>query len=606
MESWIESKLAEEQNSKLHRAKARLLGFLADFRRGTGEDMVHAPSSYVAALMAAARVLALDEREAFVVHGYNAKDSVAVFTRQPEGASGPVPVLTNWVEQKAARLALRFLESAEAAPEGCKEALATHCGTALRPDTSKLSPPSRTPSVALLKEAGVESGDDGVAAIVEDPSGAGNGSLVAVRSANAFAPLLRIPGRLLFNLDTVRRYCDLGMVLNRAAWKKMLDDEGEALLLTCFIYEAAKWRATGKSNWAQLLQTCPRHFPGVPTMWGAHELQHLAGTSVLDEVAMKQATLAAFSSSMQSLLTAVADKHSPIFTEVLGAAVSELSGGEAVDDAALTTAEKIARVFSEEQYQWARCVFDSRSFHLLHGGARVLVTLAPVADMINHTASGSDVLSRRIDEATGEFVLELAAGFDAKEVPREVVMCYGPLQTWELLLSYGFVPTDDGGVNPHDRLPFSALDGLINVEAPAPAASDDDEDADEAAADDGYDEQRRAIIAAHGLDLVDQLFIPVDGVVPPVVRAVLRLCQAEAEEFPQLHANPFASGPAYLDERVSETLRSFATSFVDTVAVDDEAAAMEELDSELKSRVAMAFELRRRLVAIAKTVATTA
>ena len=603
MDAWIDGKLQEDTNWRLRAVKTRMLAALP--APATTE-----PAVIVASALARARVLALDEREAFVVHGYSAEDTCAIFTRS--SCDRTLPVLTNWLEQKAVRFAYRFFErnlreDAEAL-QAHKAALGEHCGKVLRPTVAATD--AGVPSVETIAAAGISSGEQQaeqecgevspVAGIVEDASGAGNGSLVAMREAKAFTPLLRIPGRLLFNLDTLRRFCDLGMVLNRAAWKKMLDDEGEALLLTCFIYEAAKWRATGKSNWAPILKTCPAHFPGVPTMWGAGELQHLAGTSILDEVAMKQATLAAFASSMQSLLSAVADKHTPIFEEVFSALATSLAGESQVDAAVeLTTAEKIAHVFSEEQYQWARCVFDSRSFHLLHGGNRVLVTLAPVADMINHTAGGSDVISRRIDETTGEFILELGAGFTAAEVPREVVMCYGPLQTWELLLSYGFIPSDDGGVNPHDRLPFTTLDALINVVAPA----EGDEEA--AATDDGYDEQRRAIIERFQLDLVDQLFTPVDGVVPPVVLAILRLCQAEADDFPQLHENPFAAGPEYLDERVAETLRSFALSFIESVAVDDD-EAVEGADDTTAMRCNMAFELRRRLSAIASKVARTA
>jgi hypothetical protein len=635
-EAWSRARLDEEEIGHLRRAKLRIIDAIPVPTQPASAD-----AFVQSVLLPRCRALELDAREAFAVHGLDLETLVGTVTRPC--------TISSWVEQKAVRRALKFLRSSEQqeTAKSAIEALTQHAAKHLAPHIVEVAAVSATDAttdfldrVAAVSHKSLDGSSNVV--VVKDAAGLGNGSLVVRGSVPAFTPVLTIPGRKLFNLDTIRRYCDLGMVLARASWKKQLDDAGEAALLACLVYERAKWRSgSGQSHWAELLETCPSSFPYVPTLWSPLELRELSGTSLLDEVSQKQQSLEEFVSSMQDLLAQVAEAHSPIFDALVNN-----------DASASPRPDQLRTVFSREAFEWARCVFDSRSFQLQAGG-RTLVTMAPVADMINHVVHGTHILSRRIDNETGDFILESSMSIEATpSAPVELVMSYGPLQSWELLLSYGFVPAGD---NEHDRLPFESLRQLINVDQPASPTFDDatalpkptDEEptvqtgvpaldcsgedptvqVDEEAGDDGYDILRRRIIETHGLDLVDQLYIPVSGVAPPVVRAVLRLCQAEAEDFTNLSRDVFADGPDYLEDRVSDTLIQFARSVIvelegDTAAEGDDGSGNDDKDPSRDSedgdvtdaaagevseavsarRRELARDIRTRVIAIARRV----
>jgi hypothetical protein len=512
-------------------------------------------------VMSVCRVVALDSREMLLGLGTSAR--------------GLVRPLTAWVEQKAVKLARQCLHDVTELQHIPLQQLID--------DSVRLlptQPTSSRPEALVASTAPV--------VIVKDPTGLGNGCLTLSAAVPAFSTLLSVPSSALFNLDTVRRYSPLGGVLHRSQWRKLLDDDGEAILLAALVYE----RALGKSShWANLFETCPSGFPFMPLNWDEQQLAGLAGTSIVDEVVAKQAATAEFTVALQGVLKAVADVHTPVFDQIFAAVGLNVE---------LSLADKIASIFDLGAFTWARCVFDSRALHLNFGpqtGAdKIMLSLAPVVDMINHNITGTHVLTRRINQ-DGELVLETGAELPHSAVGTEITMSYGPLQTWELLLSYGFVPPD-GAENENDRLPFANLSDLIPMDPEGQSQESDDESAH-------FDAWKRRIVKRHALNVVDALYVPASGIAPPLVRAVLRLCQAEADDFPALEVDPFITGPAYLERRVSDTLAQYAASFLESVDppsdadVDDDKAGgtRDELD---KARRRMASVVRSGLLRIAQ------
>lgn len=103
----------------------------------------------------------------------------------------------------------------------------------------------------------------------------------------------------------------------------------------------------------------------------------------------------------------------------------------------------------EDGYQWI-LLRDPASENA--GGTwqrcpRAVSSLAPGVELLNHEANGV-CASPAFDESSRSLVVATVAGVPKD---RELCLCYGPLQNFELLLYYGFCLQD----NPHDRLTIS-------------------------------------------------------------------------------------------------------------------------------------------------------
>lgn len=100
--------------------------------------------------------------------------------------------------------------------------------------------------------------------------------------------------------------------------------------------------------------------------------------------------------------------------------------------------------FTLEDLLWATCVVRSRSFLCLipQKASAISVeisgrvtTLAPVADLLNHSYTGQ-VATPKFDVRKDSLVIRTIANV---QKGCELLLNYGPLQSWEELLNYGFI-----------------------------------------------------------------------------------------------------------------------------------------------------------------------
>ena len=325
----------------------------------------------------------------------------------------------------------------------------------------------------------------------------------------------------------------------------------------------------------------------------------------------------------------------------------------------------IAAIFASDAVQWARAVFDSRAFNLNLRG-NVELVLAPVSDMINHSSRWSDILVRRADdrrkggninnnsntdeppalvpaadddanafdeeaeEGDGDMVMQLGAGITRGQLRaasaayphRELYMSYGPLQNWELLLSYGFalgdvsevpatlaktlsstvssstIPAETNnrqtslalvGGNPYDRLPLPIELGGVDEGATAVDAA--------------YSQRRSAAIARHFLSVGNGVWVGMreeervsedtlasvadssslsssssPAVIFPAVVALMRLYCATIDEFGAVEADPFAPCPTL--ETEAKVWASLRATLAAVVAVVGAGGVIEEEEEE--------------------------
>ena len=495
-----------DQGASLVACKQLLVSYLAKDVVVDIETKSIALSSPIELVLCYARLVVLDQRECAVCLGPPHYVRQKLLT--PCGVS-------MWCEQqsiKAARKCIGFMEAA-LQPE-LLEQLASHAEI--------VSPRSLVKGVAAAPRALPPAESNPLVTIVPSTP-TEEGKLVCAAPAPAFTTLLRIKSDDLFSMRTVAKFSRFGEALLSDVQLRSVLPHDEVVLLLCFIFEA-RLVGADRSHWRPLLSEVPASFPTVPLTWSLLELAELDGLELLDDVLAKKDRLDIFGREIVTPIRTLAEKLYP----------------DREDER-----ERMNDVFQDRRVlEWAQAVFDSRAFNLNDNGAVVLV-LAPTADMVNH-AIHSDILTKRLDAATGDFVMETGAGLRTSDIGREILMSYGPLQNWELLQSYGFVLDD----NENERLPFP-----VSLIADAASLEEDDE----------YVVKRNAWKDEYSLLVGGAFALPRDGVPPPALLAYLRLEQAEACSYPHLQKfGPFAPLPNADEERtVWQTIRVTVQAILD-------------------------------------------
>lgn len=355
--------------------------------------------------------------------------------------------------------------------------------------------------------------------IKSDPNGDGvSGSVILAKPAAPSTTIFKVPGSFLFNALTVAEHSKLGSLLTKEPWKSALDAEDEALLILTLLYEKIEV-GVEKSHWSEFLKTCPKHFPHIPLCWNEDDLTAL-DPSMFSQVVEKGQSIQLFAQQCRALLAQVEQTYPEHFAK-----------------------GSLVRIVSPETVTWARCVFDSRSFVLNYkssssssSSSKERTTLAPFIDMLNHDCY-SDILSRKIsssdDDKNNTIFFEMVSGPTSMEnVGDELYLCYGPLETWELLVSYGFVLEGaQDGRNVYDVLP-------LPISYDAPGEDDNDEKKVVELNDDGEEKGadplaslRMEVIKKCGLESLQRhgLFVPVSGEMPVALRQILSIWQEQDE-----------------------------------------------------------------------------
>lgn len=517
-QSCVEQSPAEES---VRRVKAAVLQYL--------RSALTEPS--FADVMTVARLVALEHRELWEV--LSDPCSIASAVKQP---------LSNWSEQQAIKFALKFVHAVPS-DEGSPlllNALESHANISIKP----LRTDDGTPSGGVLESAqgaiavkSMEYYDDGKAVKCE-------GSLVCAAPIEAFGTLLRVERSDMFMTASLSGHCLLYDAIAAAA--PSIFSEDETLLLISFVFERF-YVGVERSHWAALLKGCPTMYPTVPIFWEFSELAELEGHMMIDEVLEKKSKLEEFHAQVIAAF------------EYCAPAVARYMSTRAPSDAELFL-QSWKSIFSLENFQWARATFDSRAFNLNVDGT-VCLALIPVADMINHN-NRTDVLTRRVEPNGGPFVMEIGAALTAEDVGRELWMSYGPLQSWELVMSYGFICTDD---NDNDRMPFP-----IAMEERDP--------------NDVYCIQRYALIDGAGLLLGGDVWIGRSGIPPPALLALLRVQHAEIAHLQRLTPeNVFTALDDELECKIVETIESTALALLDdyTTTIEED---IQVLQTKTRSR----------------------
>eukprot|EP00796_Vickermania_ingenoplastis_P011593 gene11593-7988_t len=378
----------------------------------------------------------------------------------------------------------------------------------------------------------------------------------------AFSEVLRVPRDALFYRDSVLMHSRLGQAV--AATPGLCDilEHEEALLVLCLVYERFVVGAEA-SHWGPLLRGCPESYPLIPSFWDMSDLAELEGLDMLDEILERRRELEAFHERVLSALPVI---HSAL-------QLTRTSKRDRRDE----SLETLETAFSLEALQWARASFDSRAFYL-NVDSETRLTMAPLADMINH-ANTSDVLVRRVATDAGPFIMETGAGLGKEDVGRELWMSYGPLQNWELLQYYGFVLDD----NAHDKLPFP-----FQLGSSAGGTSDETEDTEvvAGATNAEWEARRRDLAERFFLHTLDRCWIPMTGVPCPALLALLRLQFATAPEMLEMldgRQSPFSPLSVETEvtvyRAVAATVRCVLGLF-STSVTEDEAALREACQEE--------------------------
>lgn len=525
MHRWAEDELRSDPS--MARPKRHLLDTVCGVMQNDAGPAVSDVRTVLRSLMACARVLAMSPRDLFSFLGTlrNGNGDCAKVAEDATHFKSSC-----WIEQLAVKLCLRRIRSgSDAALLPLRQELLCEL-----PALCHLS--GRTP-LATRDEAHSPQSTNCTATrpsyVIEEQADGVEGRMLLGRPLAAFSEFIRVPKSELFNITTVSQYSWLGARLNSPPWRASFgsgSDGDETILLLSYCYEYFVVGAS-KSHWGELLRRCPSSFPHVPTNWPLSSLLELEGTSLLDEVVEKKKRLQSFVSELAPLMHAMLP-----------------------DDPSI-----VSTVTSPENLQFARAAFDSRAFWLNYGGGCEMLTMAPRADMLNH-AIHTDVLTRRIDDVTGDFVLEIGDALGEECVGSEVFMSYGPLQNWELLLSYGFVLDD----NENDVLPFPLESLEVSYEG-----SDAHGDADA-----GWASLQREIEERFSLRCTASPYIPCSGQPPPALLALLRLRLVQDEnDLLRLQQGPFSPLSAAHEQLVVDTVEAVVNavlaSFPTTLEEDE-------------------------------------
>lgn len=433
------------------------------------------------------------------------------------------------------------------------------------------------PMTYTSRDVVADSGDDGALLGV-----VAEGSLHCARPVASFSPLLTVPREKMFTRSVLSGRCALYDALSdeAGAWDAFPDDE--TVLLMCFVFEQF-FVGAEHSAWKELLLGCPRCYPSVPTFWTMAELGELEGTTMIDDVLEKKESLVQFQQQLVSAMQSMPSVTQKILDMIAGrqevapSLLVQQEGAAAPSIALLegSLSSWLEALFSEAHLHWARATFDSRAFNLNIDGA-VTIALVPFADMINH-GTRSDVVKRHVEPDGGPFVLTTGAALSASDVGRELIMSYGPLQSWELIMSYGFI-LSDSEENDNDRIPLPlAVDEAV-AEEDGPVERE-------------YKQRRAALMKRHGLLVGGSSFwIGHKGVPCPALLAILRLQLAEIEHFPALEASQYAVFNVVdvaLEQRVVLTLQNIVEVMLEdfsTTVEEDEALLLltpcSQLDGE--------------------------
>ncbi|ORC91077.1 SET domain containing protein [Trypanosoma theileri] len=447
-------------------------------------------------MMCICRILAADQR----VLWEHLSDSFL------ESFTSPVDL---WNEQLAVKLLRSWIEQLtdKITASQLYETLENHLNKTVKPVTS----------LPLVKPHDNDTRESSKLPYLVIPASTGvEGSLVCNTPLPAFADLLRVPRSSMFFIDTVVEFSELGRVVHASTELSDIFTDDEPLLVLALIYE--RYVAKDASHWRELISSCPTMYPTVPSFWDWDDLAELEGLDVLDDVLAKRAQLLQFHTEVMSVL--------PIIYEAL-----EGRSGLEKDD--------FLDQFSVEAIMWARATFDSRAFNL-RVDERVVLSLVPIADMINHN-NRSNVLVRKVEPNKGDFVMQIGPSLTAEDVGHELWMSYGPLQNWELLQFYGFVLEN----NEYDKLPFP-------FDTPTTVTGD------------VWDERRASLVAKYALHLVGRCWIGYSGHPPAALLALLRVHLAEAEEFDIMEREgPFVSLSTSTELRVIQTIAETVQCILD-------------------------------------------
>jgi hypothetical protein len=405
------------------------------------------------------------------------------------------------------------------------------------------------------------------------------GSLHCAQPVPPFSRLLAVPRTSMFTRSVLGGRCALydACAAVQGAWEAFPDDE--TVLLMCFVFEQFFVGAT-HSAWRDLLLGCPLCYPSVPTFWTFAELGELEGTTMIDDVLEKKAALTQFHGQLVNAMSSMPKIGQLILERCFKKTSSGHIAAENNDDdsrqqltAALLESHPtkwFELLFSEDHLHWARATFDSRAFNLNIDG-NVTIALVPFADMINH-GTRSDVIKRHVEPNGGPFVLTTGAALLSEDVGRELMMSYGPLQSWELIMSYGFI-LNDSEVNDNDRIPL-------------PLSVDESVNEDDGPVEREYKSRRSNLMKQHGLLIGGaSLWVGHQGIPCAALLAILRLQLAEIEHYPLLEASPFSvfdAVDAALEQRVVLTLQNIVDVMLQdySTTIEEDEALLNPSSSE--------------------------
>lgn len=232
----------------------------------------------------------------------------------------------------------------------------------------------------------------------------GERGLVALKNIRKGEKLLFVPPSLVIAADTEWTCPEAGEVLKRnyvPDWP---------LLATYLISEASQMKS---SRWSNYISALPRQ-PYSLLYWTRSELDMYLVASQIRERAIERIT--DVTGTYNDLKLRIFSKYPHLFPE---------------------------KVFNMDAFKWSFGILFSRLVRLPSMEGKV--ALVPWADMLNHSSEVETFLD--YDKASQGIVFTTDRSYQPGE---QVFISYGKKSNGELLLSYGFVPTE--GSNPNDSV----------------------------------------------------------------------------------------------------------------------------------------------------------